>query len=332
MQEDGTVILPQIKPLKVEKMTLAEVHEALRKAYTVDNQILKPGSERILVTLYEPRKYHIAVIREDSPGPGFGSTFEVAKKGTGYNLDLPVGENDVLNALARSGGLPGDDAKNEVIIYKKAKDLTKKEDATVVIHIPLRAKPDGPLLFKPEDVVLDNGDIVYIEARDKEVFYTYGRLLGEGVYPLPRDNDLDIVQALVYATYQWRLHGSGWAQFAPGSPNRGIAQPCDRTAQDSFGPAIADSHRPEPRHQRPARPDHRSAGRHPGPPGNSRHGPLSCSAASSGPTSRRRNQHQQSQDGAALGRWQTTLRNPCQRQQAASIQGFRRKGRDAERS
>ena len=39
-------------------------------------------------------------------------------------------------------------------------------------------------------------DIVFIEARDTEVFYT-GGLLPSGEYPLPRDYDLDVVEAVV---------------------------------------------------------------------------------------------------------------------------------------
>ena len=45
-----------------------------------------------------------------------------------------------------------------------------------VVRIPLRLPPDEPPPFRPEDVVLQTGDIVFIEARDTEVFYTGGLL------------------------------------------------------------------------------------------------------------------------------------------------------------
>src|SRR5207253_10922070 len=52
-----------------------------------------------------------------------------------------------------------------------------------------------PLPFRPEDVVLRNGDIVFIESRETELFYTAG-LLPVGEYVLPRDYDLDVVEAV----------------------------------------------------------------------------------------------------------------------------------------
>jgi hypothetical protein len=49
--------------------------------------------------------------------------------------------------------------------------------------------------FRPEDVILETGDIVLIESRDTEVFYT-GGLLPSGEFPLPRDYDLDVLEAI----------------------------------------------------------------------------------------------------------------------------------------
>jgi len=60
-----------------------------------------------------------------------------------------------------------------------------------------------------EDVVLEDGDIVYIESRDAEVFYTGGLLPG-GEHKIPRDYDLDVLTAM-------SLAGGGVAQ----SQNRG---------------------------------------------------------------------------------------------------------------
>jgi hypothetical protein len=67
-----------------------------------------------------------------------------------------------------------------------------------VIKIPIRLGPGETADIRPEDVVLYDGDIVFIESRDTEVFYT-GGLLGGGQYTLPRDYDLDILQALSLA-------------------------------------------------------------------------------------------------------------------------------------
>src|SRR5207248_1926436 len=58
------------------------------------------------------------------------------------------------------------------------------------VRIPLRVRPNEPPNFRPEDVVLHDGDIVFIESRETELFYTAG-LLPVGEYVLPRDYDLD---------------------------------------------------------------------------------------------------------------------------------------------
>lgn len=71
-------------------------------------------------------------------------------------------------------------------------------DGRHVIRIPIRLGPGETADVRPEDVVLYDGDIVFIESRDTEVFYT-GGLLGGGQYTLPRDYDLDIMQAISLA-------------------------------------------------------------------------------------------------------------------------------------
>jgi protein involved in polysaccharide export with SLBB domain len=225
VREDGTLPLPLVDPVKVQGMSLAEATEAVRRAYTVSRQILKPGRERIIVTLMEPRRYSVLVVRQDSAtglgavqpiqlssglSRGTGEIIGPRKRGTGVQLELPAYENDVLNALTRSGGLPGLDAQNEVLILRsRSRDRTgqaapscipdawslAQQGGEEIIRIPLRLPPGAEVPVRPEDVILKSGDIVFIEARDSEVFYT-GGILQNGQYPLPRDYDLDIVQAI----------------------------------------------------------------------------------------------------------------------------------------
>ena len=233
IRDDGTILLPYVPPIQVRGMTLEEAQEALRRAYSVDRQILKAGEERILLTLQRRRQYHILVIREDAPsgetageagtGQGHGVGFSLSfggggpgtRRGAGYSLDLPAYENDVLNALSQTGGFPGTDAVNEVLIYrgsssgeKDRADLLSALPAcpsgaglplggagTRVIRIPLRVRPGETPQFTPEDVVLQTGDIVHIEARKADVYYV-GGLLPSGEYPLPRNTDLDVVEAI----------------------------------------------------------------------------------------------------------------------------------------
>lgn len=218
--EDGTIALPLIDPLPVKRLTIVETREAIRKAYTVTKKVLIPGQERILVTLQRPRHYHVLVIRQDSGGLTVGQTGAISstKRGTGFELYLSAYKNDVLSALARTGGFPGLDAKNEIIIERGSDTMPPGEAGGLqecrtcpvdgrfppswgggeFIRIPLRLRPEEGLPFKPEDIVLRNGDIVYIESRDTEVFYT-GGLLGSGQFGLPRDYDLNVVDAICLA-------------------------------------------------------------------------------------------------------------------------------------
>ena len=82
-------------------------------------------------------------------------------------------------------------------------------DGRRIVRIPIRLGPDEHVDIKEEDVILHEGDIVFIESRDTEVFFT-GGLLGGGQYTLPRDFDLDILQALSIATS--RLNAAGAAR------------------------------------------------------------------------------------------------------------------------
>jgi protein involved in polysaccharide export with SLBB domain len=210
--EDGTLSLPQIRPLSVKGMSIAEAQEAIRKAYTTGPApILVPGKERIVVTLMRPRQIHVLVVRQDSGGVTVGPSGVLgsSKRGTGASIDLPAYENDVLNALSRTGGLPGLDAMNEVIIQRGAapKDGSiptcppsagAGDDSTQMVRIPLRLRPGTRPPFRPDEVILHNGDIVFIEARDTEVFYT-GGLLPPHQFVLPRDYDLRVVDAIALA-------------------------------------------------------------------------------------------------------------------------------------
>jgi len=63
------------------------------------------------------------------------------------------------------------------------------------LRIPLRLKPGVVPTLSEEEITLEDGDIVYIESREREVFYT-GGLLGGGEFPLPRDYDLDVLGAM----------------------------------------------------------------------------------------------------------------------------------------
>ncbi len=215
---DGTITLPLIDPLPVRGLSLTEAELAVRQAY-VRRGVLPPGRERIFVTMMQKRQYEIVVLRQEAAAFGVGPNATLTttgKRGTGQVLYMNAYENDVLHALAQTGGLPGLDAYNEVIIMRRRMPHAADRKALVErlqqqpadapwpaellagcssVHIPLRQVPGQPLPVRPEDVVLQTGDVVYLEARDRDVYYTAG-LLPTSEHVLPRDRDLDVVSAV----------------------------------------------------------------------------------------------------------------------------------------
>lgn len=254
VRENGTVSLPFVEPVRVQGLSILEAEALVRRAYTVDKEIIKPGRERIIVTLLQPRTSSVLVVRQDGAS-GAGSTVPVTfggfvgtseviggrKRGTGVNLELPAYENDVLNALTRSGGLPGLDAKNEVLIYRnKGSNATTPrrmpavspengqvpgaEDSTEITRIPLRLPAGEEVPFRPEDIILNSGDIVFVPSRKTEVFYT-GGLLTSGQYPLPRDYDLDVVSAISLVRGTLVNGGQNSNNFTGQTQNIGVGFP-----------------------------------------------------------------------------------------------------------
>ncbi len=209
--ENGTVDLPLVGAVPVANLNLAQAREAIRKAYRA-KELLPAGRERLFVTLLHPRVAQVVVLRQEFNS--FPSTAD--RRGSGQTIDLPAYENDVLHALAQTGGLPGLDAYDQVIIYRGFGQGGRDQAALLrslpmegpppgpampadlsgrITCIPLRVPPHGPIPFQPEDVVLHSGDVVYLEARDRGVYFT-GGLLPAGEFPLPRDHDLDVVEAI----------------------------------------------------------------------------------------------------------------------------------------
>ncbi|MCE9606805.1 MAG: polysaccharide biosynthesis/export family protein [Planctomycetia bacterium] len=223
IREDGTLALPLIEPVKITGMTLSQAEKEIRDTY-IREGILVPGRDRILVTLMRKRTYQVVVVREDlgsqqSAGQGI-LLAGPSKRGNAFTVDMNAYENDVMHALAATGGLPGLDAKNEILIlrgtfadaqsrtgliqdmvncgpYNGASDLVRRNPN--IIRIPLRAEPGRELArLTEDDIILNTGDIIFIETREREVYYTGGVLPGREI-PLPRDYDLDVLSAISVA-------------------------------------------------------------------------------------------------------------------------------------
>jgi len=208
VQDDGKIVLPGLDPIDVRGKTLAQVRDLIidqmRIKEIVPKEGKKPGTlfePRVLVDLLQPRRYRVLVVREDAQPliPQFataGLTAAVVggtKRGAAFSLLLEPGRNDLMQALTQTGGPPGLEAKNEIIIRRGKYDPA--DPAKGYLRIPLRIRPDQPITFTEADITLQDGDTVSIEARDTEVYYTAG-LLGSAQVPLPRDYDLRVIEAI----------------------------------------------------------------------------------------------------------------------------------------
>lgn len=229
IQEDGTIRLPLLDPIDVKGKTLMEVRDLLVEQIVNKKELVVKGKERVMVDLLQPRRYRVLVVREDSQAiPNFaniGNTAAVVggtKKGAAFALQLEPGRNDLLQALTQTGGPPGVDAKNEVVVRRGKYDPA--DPAKGYARVPLRARTDVPLAFTEADITLDDGDTVYIEARDTEVYYTAG-LLGSAQIPLPRDYDLRVIEAITQV--RGPLINGSFTQtaFVASSVNSGIGNP-----------------------------------------------------------------------------------------------------------
>jgi protein involved in polysaccharide export with SLBB domain len=280
VRDNGTISLPLIPPIDVAGMTLPQVERAVHARYC-DSQILRESRQRIIVTLMKRRTYQIMVVREDQGLPVSGAmtaetlVLRTNKRGMSYAIDLAAYENDVLRALSKTGGLPGNDAKNEIVILRGAfdperlrqestpqlvnpvsgeeiefddKDVGQLPEARIeavpeelppgtevipatpqgdvvtegdcpdcltfdgideylathgdragMIRIPLRIGPEGGMpRLRKQDVILKTGDVVFVPSRETEVYYTGGLLPG-GQHPLPRDYQIDVLEAIAMA-------------------------------------------------------------------------------------------------------------------------------------
>ena len=258
VQENGTIALPSIEPIKVKGMTLEQVTDLIRKAYLDARIFTDPTRLRPIVTMLKQRQYNIVVVRQDA---GSQATQQQGGSGTkgaylrgsdqsakGSMIKLDAYKNDVLHALMASGGLPGVNAKNEIKILRASKADQKKRDEFIqafyqqyynnsdpcgcpppipddpsMLKIPMRLPPGVIPAFRTEDIILDEGDVVYIESREAEVFYTGGLLPG-GEFLVPRDYDLDVLGAMALAGQGLGSRSGGAGGGGGGGGGFGIQQ------------------------------------------------------------------------------------------------------------
>ncbi|QDV73041.1 Polysaccharide biosynthesis/export protein [Botrimarina mediterranea] len=228
IRDDGTISLPLAGSVKVSGMTIEQAEHAVVRAF-LDKEIIREEDFRIIVTLLRPRTVRVLVVREDQVEPsvtirnpglrGIGASSTTIGGGatpTGNALELPIYENDLLNALTSTGGVPNNARTPEVVIYRgyaKGGDLDEvyasqlpspdqclcedaSNDGRQVIRIPLRKRCGQQVAIPRDEIILRDGDIVTLRSRELDRFYT-GGLLPPSEQFLPPDYDLTVIEAIL---------------------------------------------------------------------------------------------------------------------------------------
>ena len=124
VREDGTISLPQVGSINLRGLTVAQAEERVKQSYLTPRELIHPENHRVQVSLQRPRQYRVLVIRQDSRTEPIANSavgmfnLGMVKRGTGKVVSLQVYNNDVLNALTATDGLPGLDAENAVYIIR----------------------------------------------------------------------------------------------------------------------------------------------------------------------------------------------------------------------
>lgn len=239
VQENGMLNLPMIDPFSVLGLTLEEARQKIAEEYR-RREILASRDTIPVVTVIQERSYNVTVLRTNGgpPGSATGVAAGYELQLPAYRNDvlhaliqtgglpgfhekneitifktsrIPEGQrSELMMRLAAAGcGCEPEwvDSSDHGAIGRSEGDFAWIEEIDgmieerFVVRIPLRVPPGRAPQIETSDIELDEGDIVYVESRETEFFYTGGLLSGRQV-PLPRDYDLDVLGALA-------LSGSG---------------------------------------------------------------------------------------------------------------------------
>lgn len=220
--EDGTLPLPTLGDIRLSGLTIQQAADVIAAA-SVEKDVAKKGREYVYLSLIRSRVSRIVVVREETASDQpvlIGRPNNIlTRRGHAHIVDLPANQNDVLHALTVTGGMPAMDAYNEVWVLRRDEIgvnivqnlavcaenqgdpvpmLQSIEPCGLAKKIPLWTCDCEAPNFTAADVILQEGDIVYLRARDNDYFYTGGLLPGAAV-PLPRDHDVDILEAIAIA-------------------------------------------------------------------------------------------------------------------------------------
>lgn len=244
VRADGTIPLPYIEDPIVAGLTVHEAEQKLIEAYTEIKEVLN-DEQTIILTMMRPKNVRVLVVRQDSIGTQGRQFFDTGRglqanivtatnstrRGSGFELQIPAREADVLSALANTGGLPGLDVEDEILIYRSKRgqnfdsfDPRTAKRLSEPQRIPLRVKKGETPNITERDVTLRDGDIVVVDVRRVENYYTTGLMFNREL-PLPLDYDLTVVEAVARGGGPLLNGGFGGANLNGNIVGSGIGNP-----------------------------------------------------------------------------------------------------------
>lgn len=166
--DEGEVTLPLIGLLRIAGISQAELEKLIAQRLREREYLLHP---EVSVTVRQSRSQVVSVLGE------------VARPGR-YPIQ---GRFTVLDLLAAAGGLTPK-ADTVAVLLRKG----EQGAAGAAVHIPIRLDRVANLDRSPLDLVLNQGDMVYVGPQ--KFFYIHGEVRRPGSYPM--EPDLDVMRAL----------------------------------------------------------------------------------------------------------------------------------------
>ncbi|MBV9126088.1 MAG: polysaccharide biosynthesis/export family protein, partial [Planctomycetes bacterium] len=201
---DGAITLPLLPgTLRLDSLTCGEAEQTIETAYRTANLVRQPhvsiktlefSNKKIYVigAVKKPGMYELrpdecnplrAILAAEGVTEDAGSVVEIRR--TGRPSSPPPPAPAPSNILVTGASIPTGQGQ-----ANPAGSLTGDND---VIRFDLA---DQGLNVRPDQLVLNNGDVVSVEERKKQPFFVTGSVNQPGQFPTPADREIHVLEAI----------------------------------------------------------------------------------------------------------------------------------------
>lgn len=238
VQAGGVLNLPLIQPFSVQGMTLEEARQKIAQEYRTRDILASEDTVPVVTVIQERtynvtvirsnggppgattgiaagfdlklpayRNDVLHALTQTGGLPGFHEKNEITifktsrmseERRSELLMQLATDPSGCLNSWGSPGPMGSEMISDSSGGVSWIEGMEGATEEPFLVRIPLRFPPGRVPRIKTADIELDEGDIVYVESRETEFFYTGGLLPG-GQTALPRDYDLDVLGALALA-------------------------------------------------------------------------------------------------------------------------------------